>query len=196
VLEDLPPAAVKTGALGSAEIVRVVARAAAKYGFPLVVDPVLSGTHGQPLAAGPAWEAIRDELLPQATLVTPNIPEAEAFTGLQIYGPEAVRHAVQDLHALGPRAVLLKGGHLPGNTATDVLFDGAFWKDFETPRLETCQTHGTGCTLSAAITAGLACGLGLLEAVARAKQFVQEAIGTAPGLGKGCGPLNHHARLS
>jgi hydroxymethylpyrimidine/phosphomethylpyrimidine kinase len=196
VLEDIPPAAVKTGALGSAEIVRTVARAAAKYGFPLVVDPILSGTHGQRLSADPVLEAIRDELLPQATLVTPNIPEAEALTGLEIHGPEAVRHAVQDLHALGPRAVLLKGGHLPGDRASDVLFDGAFWKDFDTPRLETRHTHGTGCTLSAAITAGFACGLGLNEAVARAKQFVQEAIRTAPGIGKGCGPLNHHARLS
>jgi len=195
VLDDIPPHAVKTGALGSAEIVRAVARAAAEFRFPLVVDPILAPSQGQPLAAGAALDAIRDELLPRATLLTPNLPEAEALTGIQIRGPEELRRAAECLRSRGAGAVLIKGGHGDG-PATDVLLDGAGWHEFSASRLTARHTHGTGCTYSAAITAGLACGLPLLEAVERAKRFVHEAIRTAPGLGRGCGPLNHHARLS
>jgi hydroxymethylpyrimidine/phosphomethylpyrimidine kinase len=194
VLEDIPPAAAKTGALGSAEMVESVARAAARFQFPLVVDPVMVSKHGLPLAPESAVRAFRDCLLPHAALVTPNVPEAEALTGLTIRDLQDMRRAASRIHELGARAVLIKGGHMEGD-ATDVLFDGAEWREFPALRLETRHTHGSGCTYSAAITAGLACGLKLGEAVARAKAFIHEAIRTSPGLGRGCGPLNHHAKV-
>jgi hydroxymethylpyrimidine/phosphomethylpyrimidine kinase len=192
VLEDIPPHAAKSGALGSAEVVRALARAAAGFRFPLVVDPILMSKHGQPLTAGEAVDAIRAELLPHAALVTPNVPEAEALSGIAISGPEELRRAAERIREQGARAVLIKGGHREG-PATDVLLDGVEWREFPAPRLEARHTHGTGCTYSAAITAGLARGCALADAIARAKQFIHEAIRTAPGLGHGCGPLNHHA---
>jgi hydroxymethylpyrimidine/phosphomethylpyrimidine kinase len=189
VLEDMPPHAAKTGALGSAEIVRVVARAAARWSIPLVVDPVMLSTNGRALLPESAVETLRTELLPHATLLTPNIPEAEALTGIA-----DLRRAACRLHEMGARAVLIKGGHGEGD-AIDVLFDGAAWHEFRAPRLDTPHTHGTGCTLSAAITALLASGEPLLEAVAGAKRYVHEAIRTAPRLGRGAGPLNHFAGI-
>jgi hydroxymethylpyrimidine/phosphomethylpyrimidine kinase len=194
VLEDIPPAAAKTGALGSCEMVRAVAEAAASFPFPLVVDPVMISKHGLPLLPEEAMRALREELLPRATLLTPNLPEAEALTGLSIGSLDDVRQAACRILQMGPRAVLIKGGHLAGD-ATDVLWNGAVWRDFPAPRIPTRHTHGTGCTYSAAITAGLATGLPLCDAVARAKQFVHQAIRTAPGLGRGCGPINHHAEV-
>jgi hydroxymethylpyrimidine/phosphomethylpyrimidine kinase len=187
VVEDIPPAAAKTGALGSPEVVRAVARAAARFAFPLVVDPVLVSKHGAPLMEGgaSAWR----ELLACAALVTPNIPEAEALTGTGDPRTAACR-----LREMGARAVLIKGGHLEGD-AVDILFDGAEWHEFCAIRIDTRHTHGTGCTFSAAITAGLAAGLPLADSVSRAKRFVHEAIRTNPGLGHGCGPLNHHAEV-
>jgi len=192
VIEDMPPAAAKTGALGSAEIVRVAARAAAEWKFPLVVDPVLVSTHGHALLPADAVEALREELLARAALVTPNLPEAEALTGIEIRTGEDLRRAACRLREMGARAVLIKGGHREGD-ATDVLFDGAEWHEFPAERLETRHTHGTGCTYSAAITAGLARGERLVDAVARAKRYVHQAIRTNPGLGSGSGPLNHFA---
>ncbi|MDR3702789.1 MAG: bifunctional hydroxymethylpyrimidine kinase/phosphomethylpyrimidine kinase [Candidatus Sulfopaludibacter sp.] len=194
VIEDIPPAAAKTGALGSGEMVRAVAEAAAAFPFPLVVDPVMISKHGLPLLPEEAVRALREELLPRATLLTPNVPEAEALTGISIRSLEDVRQAACRILQMGPRAVLLKGGHLEGD-AIDVLWDGATWREFPARRIETRHTHGTGCTYSAAITAGLAHGLSLCDSVARAKQFVHEAIRTAPGLGRGCGPVNHHAEV-
>jgi hydroxymethylpyrimidine/phosphomethylpyrimidine kinase len=197
VLEDIPPAAAKTGALGSAGIVRAVARAAADFPFPLVVDPVLIGKQGQPLLDSQALTVLRDELLPRAALITPNVPEAEALSGIAIRGPEEVRRAAEILRGMGARAVLIKGGHLEGDTASvlDLLLDGVEWHEFPAARFGTRHTHGTGCTYSAAITAGLACGQPLPAAVARAKQYIHEAIRSAPGLGTGCGPVNHHAAV-
>src|SRR3954471_16270399 len=148
VLEDIPPQAAKTGALGSPAMVRAVARAAAAFAFPLVVDPVMVSKHGASLGGG-GWE----ELIPLATLVTPNIPEAEALTGTT-----DMRGAAEVLYEMGPRAVLIKGGHGRGD-ALDLLFDGNEWIEFPAPRIDTRHTHGTGCTYSAAITAGLARGL-------------------------------------
>ena len=185
VMEDIPPDAAKTGAMGSEEVVRMVARAAAGFAFPLVVDPVMVSKHGAPLAGG-GWE----ELLPFAALVTPNLPEMEALTGMT-----DPRRAARRLREMGARAVLIKGGHAEGD-ATDLLFDGAEWTEFPAPRVSTRHTHGTGCTYSAAITAGLASGLDLRAAVARAKRFIHAAILTNPGLGHGCGPVNHHAEAS
>jgi hydroxymethylpyrimidine/phosphomethylpyrimidine kinase len=192
VLEDIPPGAAKTGALGNAEIVQAVARAARDFRFPLVVDPVMISKHGLALAADGALVCLRDELLPQAALVTPNLPEAAALTGLVIRTVADMRAAARRLCELGARAALVKGGHLEGD-ATDVLFDGAAFHEFPAPRIDTPHTHGTGCTYSAAITACLAAGDPLVRAVERAKRFIAEAIRTNPGLGHGCGPVNHHA---
>lgn len=195
VLEDLPVAAVKTGALGSAEIVRVVARAVKVRKSPVVVDPVMLSSHGRALLPEAAVAVLRDELLPRAALVTPNLPEAEALTGCAIRTEEDLRRAACLLREMGARAVLIKGGHRAGD-ATDVLFDGAEWHEYPAPRIQSRHTHGTGCTYSAAIAAGLARGDALVDAVARAKRFVHEAIRTAPGLGGGAGPLNHFADAS
>ena len=194
VLQDIPPAAGKTGALGSAEMVAAVAHAAAGFGFPLVVDPVMVSKHGLPLLPEAAVSAIRDHLLPRAALLTPNVPEAEALTGIAIRNLDDMRRAACRLCEMGARAVLIKGGHLDGD-ATDVLFDGVEWREFPAARVETRHTHGTGCTYSAAITAGLARGMALAAAVDQAKRFIHEAIRTNPGLGHGSGPVNHHAGI-
>jgi hydroxymethylpyrimidine/phosphomethylpyrimidine kinase len=193
VIEDIPPAAAKTGALGSAEIVEAVAEMAAGFEFPLVVDPVLIGKHGARLLAEDAEPALRERLIPRASLVTPNLPEAEALTGIRAGNPADVHRIAQRLCEMGARAALVKGGHAPGDPV-DVLFDGHSFHEFASPRIETRHTHGSGCSHSAALTACLALGLPLPEAAARAKQFVVEAIRTNPGLGKGNGPVNHRAR--
>jgi hydroxymethylpyrimidine/phosphomethylpyrimidine kinase len=193
VVEDMPPGAAKTGALGSAEMVEAVARAAAEFGFPLVVDPVMVSKHGQPLLPETAAHAIRQHLLPRAALVTPNIPEAEALTGITIRTLDDMRRAAARICRMGARAALIKGGHMSGEDSTDILFDGVEWRDFPAARISTRHTHGTGCTFSAAITAGLARGQALGDAVERAKRFIQEAIRTNPGLGHGAGPVNHFA---
>jgi hydroxymethylpyrimidine/phosphomethylpyrimidine kinase len=195
VLEDIPPNAAKTGALGSAAIVRAVARGARNFGFPLVIDPVAVGKQRQGLLDAHGTHALREELLPCATLITPNIPEAEALSGIKISGSEELRRAAEAIQRSGVRAVLIKGGHREG-PATDVLLEDGKFTEFPAPRIETHHSHGTGCTFSAAITAGLASGLELVAAVERAKRFIQEALRTAPELGQGCGPVNHHARIS
>jgi hydroxymethylpyrimidine/phosphomethylpyrimidine kinase len=194
VLGDIPPGAAKTGALGSVHLVLAVACAADNFAFPLVVDPVMISKHGAPLLPESAIAAVREELVPRAALVTPNVPEAEALTRLTIRTPDDMRRAACRIVEMGARAVLIKGGHLEGD-ANDLLFDGSEWYDFPAPRVATRHTHGTGCTYSAAITAGLAKGLPLAEAVAIAKRFIHEAIRTNPGLGRGCGPVNHHAEV-
>jgi hydroxymethylpyrimidine kinase/phosphomethylpyrimidine kinase len=175
-------------------MVEAVARAAADFSFPLVVDPVMVSKHGLSLLPSDAVAAIRGLLLPRAFLITPNVPEAEALTGSAIRTLEDMRRAACRLRELGARAVLIKGGHLEGD-ATDLLLDGVEWQEFPAPRVATPHTHGTGCTYSAAITAGLALGLALPVAVGRAKRFIHEAIRTNPGLGQGSGPVNHHAEV-
>jgi len=195
VVEDIPPAAAKTGALGSLEVVEAVARAAAEFTFPLVVDPVMVSTHGRELLPQAAVRAVREWLLPHAALVTPNVPEAEILSGIAIRTLEDARRAACIIHSLGARAVLIKGGHLESEN-TDILFDGLHYREFPAPRIATPHTHGTGCTYSAAIVAGLAAGRDLGDAVARAKHFLHEAIRTNPGLGRGSGPINHHAEVS
>jgi hydroxymethylpyrimidine/phosphomethylpyrimidine kinase len=195
VLEDIPPLAAKTGALGSAEMVAAVAHAAERFSFPLVVDPVMVSKHGAPLLPEAAIAAVREYLLPRAALITPNIPEAEALTCLRIRTLDDMRRAAEQIRGLGARAVLIKGGHLAAG-ATDILYDAGGFHDFPEQRIDTAHTHGTGCTFSAAITACLAAGLPLADAVGRAKRFIHEAIRTNPGLGRGSGPVNHHARLS
>jgi hydroxymethylpyrimidine/phosphomethylpyrimidine kinase len=194
VLEDIPPAAAKSGALGSREIVELLGRAATKFEFPLVVDPVMVAKHGSTLISGDARSALRTELIPSAYLLTPNLEEASDLTGIEIHDVSAMREAAQRLCRMGARSVLIKGGHL-NDSATDVLFSGGAWREFRAPRIATSNTHGTGCTYSAAIVAELAKGIALAEAVACAKVFITEAIRSNPGLGHGCGPINHHAEI-
>ena len=194
VLEDLPPQAAKTGALGSSEIIRAVAGRAARFPFPLVVDPVMISKHGAPLLDEEGRDALARELLPHAALVTPNVHEAMALAGKEFHGEAIPRAALEEaakaIAGLGAKAVLIKGGHLAAD-ATDLLFlDGRFTA-YPGKRIETRHTHGTGCTYSAAITAELAKGVELTEAIAAAKRFIARAIETNPGLGHGYGPVNH-----
>lgn len=192
VLEDLPPQAAKTGALGSTEVIQTVATAATGFQFPLVVDPVIVSKHGAPLVEDQAIESLKRELLPHATLITPNLHEAAALTGLSVRTPEQMRDAARVLHGETGASILVKGGHLK-EQPLDLLFTGGAFHEFPSPRIETQHTHGTGCTYSAAITANLAKGAGLVEAVAQAKRFIVSAIASNPGLGHGQGPVNHFA---
>ncbi|WP_038056749.1 bifunctional hydroxymethylpyrimidine kinase/phosphomethylpyrimidine kinase [Thermus amyloliquefaciens] len=194
VAEDLPIHAAKTGALGSGEIVEAVAEAVARHGIrPLVVDPVMVAKGGEPLLAPEAVQALRERLFPLATLITPNRLEAEALLGRPIRTLQEAEEAARELLALGPGAVLLKGGHLEGEEAVDLLATPKGVLAFRAPRIPTRHTHGTGCTLSAAIAALLALGRPLEEAVAEAKAYLTRALETAPGLGHGHGPVNHFA---
>ena len=195
VIGDIRPGAAKTGALGNAAIVEAVARLAGDFDFPLVVDPVMISKHGAPLISEDARRVMREQLLTRAYLVTPNLAEAEALAGFPVRTVADMRRAAERIRCLGARAVLVKGGHLAGE-AVDVLFAEDEWHEFRAPRIETIHTHGTGCTYSAAITAELAWETPLVEAVRKAKEFITEAIRTAPGLGGGSGPVNHHAPVS
>jgi hydroxymethylpyrimidine/phosphomethylpyrimidine kinase len=192
VLEDIPPQAAKTGALGNREIVEAVAEAAAHFAFPLVVDPVMISKHGQPLISPDAVAAVRELLLPRAALICPNLPEAEELTGTPVRTVDDMRATAQRLCEMGAKAALVKGGHLAGS-AVDVLFDGQNWREFTAPHIDTPHTHGTGCTYAAGIAAALALGAGLDSAVARAKNYITQAIRSSPGLGHGAGPVNHYA---
>ena len=190
VVEDIPPHAAKTGALGNRAMVEAVAYELAAIRCPIVVDPVMISKHGAPLMSDDARQAVLAMLMPLATLITPNLHEAEAMTGLPVTNLEQMHEAARLLAGLGAQAVLIKGGHLAG-AAIDLLYDGAQFHTYPAPRIETAHTHGTGCTYSAAIAALLARGLSLTEALPRAKQYITEAIRTNPGLGRGHGPVNH-----
>jgi hydroxymethylpyrimidine/phosphomethylpyrimidine kinase len=198
VLEDLPPQAAKTGALGSRENVEIVAERAAEFGFPLVVDPVIMSKHGKPMLDENASVMLIRKLLPQAYLVTPNLDEAAFLSGIEMTGRVSMEKAARAIADMGPKAVLIKGGTPSsgapvGKDATDILLYQRKIYAFSEPRIETDNTHGTGCTYSAAITALLAKGMGLLGAVAAAKKFITRAIATNPRLGRGVGPVNHFA---
>jgi hydroxymethylpyrimidine/phosphomethylpyrimidine kinase len=168
---------------------------AARFHFPLVVDPVLFSKNGAALLAPDAVDAFKNRLLPHAFLITPNLEEAALLAGVAVCDLRGMRAAAEKLAALGARAVLVKGGHLSGD-ATDVLYYEGVWREFQAPRIETRHTHGTGCTYSAAITASLAGGHDLVESVGKAKQYITVAIRSNPGLGRGMGPVNHHAKPS
>ena len=192
VLDDIRPRAAKTGALGNRQIVEAVADAAAEFGFPLVVDPVMISKHGAPLISQDARQALALKLIPRASLLTPNLAEAAALTGAAIEDVDGMRRAAERLCRMGAKAVLVKGGHLRGS-AIDVLFAEGQWYEFPAPHIQTPHTHGAGCTFSAAIVAELALGSALQLAVQRAKAYITEAIRSNPGLGRGAGPVNHHA---
>lgn len=193
VLADIGADCVKTGMLHSEGVIRTVVQAldAAAPGIPLIVDPVMVAKGGHKLLDPAALGALKAEMLPRASLVTPNIPEAALLTGLEIHGVDDMRRAADLLLRLGPDAVLLKGGHLQGDALTDLLVTSDGAEVFTSRRLATRHTHGTGCTMASAIAAGIAQGLALSAAVARARDYVYTAILTAPGFGKGHGPLNH-----
>ncbi|MCF8470390.1 MAG: bifunctional hydroxymethylpyrimidine kinase/phosphomethylpyrimidine kinase [Parvibaculum sp.] len=197
VLEDIGADAVKTGMLHSAGVVEAVAAELSDETAPpfLVVDPVMIAKGGASLLEGSAVAALKEVLIPLATLVTPNLPEAEVLTGRKIVDVESQKAAADALLGLGCEAVLVKGGHLPGDLIFDVLATQETIHTFSSPRIETRHTHGTGCTLASAIAALLAQGIELAAAVATARDYVHEAIRTAPGFGKGHGPLNFLAAI-
>lgn len=193
VAEDLPPAAVKTGMLATVPLVELVAEWIASRGWTeYVCDPVMVATSGGRLLDADAERVVRDRLVPLARLVTPNLDEAALLTGRPVRTPEEMGAAGRALLALGSRAALIKGGHLEaGDDVIDLLVTPDGVTTYRRPRIRSSSTHGTGCTLSAAITAGLALGLELEQATDRALEFVHRAIAAAPGLGGGNGPLNH-----
>lgn len=192
VAEDIRPAAVKTGALGQTETVRAVADWSRGLGAPLVVDPVMLSSDGRSLASEDAIKAIVRDLLPLCDLVTPNLREASVLSGIKVQSVGQMREAAKRISGLGAPNVVVKGGHLDGD-AVDVMWAQGQVREYRSRRVESTSTHGTGCTYSAAITALLARGNVLEEAIGEAKQYVTEAIRTAPDLGSGHGPLNHHA---
>ena len=191
VLDDIGADALNTGMLGDAATVGLVARLLDEAGVPAVVDPVMVAKGGASLLAAEAVAAVRERLVPRAALLTPNAPEAEALTGLPAATTDDLRRAGETLLAAGARAVLMKGGHVPGERVIDILMTPAGETLFEGPRLDTRHTHGTGCTLASACATGLAQGLDLTAAVARAWDYVHQAMLAAPGLGRGHGPLDH-----
>ena len=194
VVSDLRPAALKSGMLADIDVVRTVASGIRMHALaPYVLDPVMVASSGDPLLERDAIAAIREELIPLAELVTPNLVEAAILTGEAVRTvAEMERAARQLVEGAGARAALVKGGHLDGAEVVDVLFDGELHV-IRHARIDTTSTHGTGCTLSSAIAARLALGDDLREAVRIAIDFVHRAIATAPGLGKGHGPVNHSA---
>lgn len=193
VLTDIGADCIKTGMLASVDIIEAVAEGIERFakGVRLVVDPVMVAKGGAPLLADDAAQAMVHKLIRRAALITPNIPEAEVLLGRAIPDAGSMDRAALDLLALGPQAVLLKGGHMEGEQLVDLLADASGVRAFIGPRIQTRSTHGTGCTLASAIAAGLAQGLDLSHAVARARAYVLKAIETAPGFGQGHGPLNH-----
>jgi hydroxymethylpyrimidine/phosphomethylpyrimidine kinase len=199
VAGDLAIDATKVGMLATAAIVEAVAAAIKEMDLPLVVlDPVLGSTSGERLLDADGVQAMCLELLPLARVVTPNIPEAEALSGRRIGSPDDARDAARRIHAMGPAAVVITGGHGsqttdhgPRTEIVDLLFVDGQFHEFRTARIDSMHTHGTGCTFASAIAAGLALGRSVPDATARAQQYVAGAIAHAPGIGHGHGPLNH-----
>ncbi len=193
VLEDIGADVIKTGMLHDVATIEAVAEVleTAGAGIPLVVDPVMVAQSGASLLADSAVATLAARMLPLAALITPNIPEAEALTGLSIGDPDAMERAGLQLHAMGAAAVLVKGGHMKGDVLTDVLVTRSGVERFTDSRIDTQENHGTGCTLASAIAMGLAQGLTLSDAVARGRRYLRAALASAPGLGRGSGPVNH-----
>ncbi|GGY51333.1 bifunctional hydroxymethylpyrimidine kinase/phosphomethylpyrimidine kinase [Parvularcula lutaonensis] len=198
VLDDIGADAIKIGMVGSvAAGEAILAGLADAPGVPVIVDPVLVATSGDSLGRGEVADFLREQLIPLASVVTPNLPELEALSGLKLGGDETIKKAAKALLDLGAQAVLAKGGHGDGQTLTDLLVeaDGKA-VTFENQRIATMSTHGTGCTLSSALAAGIAQDMPLSKATGRAIAYVHEAIASAPGFGRGHGPVNHLVRSS
>jgi hydroxymethylpyrimidine/phosphomethylpyrimidine kinase len=193
VMQDIGADVVKTGMLGDSATIEAVCTALEQDApdIPLVLDPVMVAKGGHHLLQQEAVATLQRRLLPKAAVVTPNLPEAEALVGMPIGSVPEMRLAAEALLALGVPAVLLKGGHLPGDTVVDLLATPEGTEEFAAPRIQTRHTHGTGCTTASAVAAGLAQGLPLRAAVLRARSYVRAAIAAAPGYGRGHGPLDH-----
>jgi len=193
VASDIGVDAAKTGMLSNSDIMRTVASLVRQYGIEkLVVDPVMVAKGGAKLIRDEAKETLVAELLPLAYVVTPNVPEAEELSGIAVESVDDMKRAAEIIHRAGAKHVYLKGGHMTGD-AVDILFDGKTVRTFSAPRFETTDTHGTGCTLSAAIATGLAQGMTVEEAVSRAKEYITTAIRHSLRIGGGHGPTNHMA---
>ncbi|KWX03989.1 bifunctional hydroxymethylpyrimidine kinase/phosphomethylpyrimidine kinase [Carbonactinospora thermoautotrophica] len=191
VVSDIGVQAVKTGMLASALLVETVAELLAGLDAPVVVDPVGVSKHGDSLLAPEAVKTVKERLLPAATLVTPNLYEVTQLTGVKVRDPAQMREAAEAVKALGPRWVLVKGGHLSGDEAVDLLFDGEREHWFRAPRYDNRHTHGTGCTLASAIASYLALGHDVVTAVGKAKEYVTGAVREGFPLGAGIGPVDH-----
>lgn len=191
VLDDIGADAIKTGMLGDAVLIETVAGLIAQAGVPAVIDPVMTAKGGEVLLQPFALQALADALAPLAALLTPNAPEAAALTGLTVETTDDLRRAGAWLIERGAGAVLMKGGHIAGDRVVDLLITPVAETRFESGRVDTRHTHGTGCTLASACAVGLAQGHTLERSVARAHAYVQEAIRRAPGFGRGHGPLDH-----
>jgi len=192
-LNDIGADTIKIGMLGSGAIAAAVADALKDNDLPLVLDPVLLSSSGTMLLDEEGIAILKTRLIPRATLLTPNLPEAEALTGILPKSDHSLRNAAQAFRILGAHNILFKGGHGAGDTVRDILVMGEKQTIFESRRQQTRHTHGTGCTLATVIACGLALQLSLPDAVAKAHAYVQNALNTAPGLGSGNGPLNHRA---
>ncbi|MQA93785.1 MAG: bifunctional hydroxymethylpyrimidine kinase/phosphomethylpyrimidine kinase [Streptosporangiales bacterium] len=190
VLSDMGARAVKTGMLASSTLVETVAEVLGGLDVPVVIDPVGVSKHGDPLLAPDAVGALRERLIPTATVVTPNLWEVEQLTGVKVTEESELRRAAEAMHALGPRWVLIKGGHLSGDPV-DLLFDGDHEYRFGAERHDNMHTHGTGCTLASAIASGLALGRDMVGAVEDAKAYTTGAIAHGYPLGAGIGPVDH-----
>lgn len=198
VLSDLGADTLKTGMLHNRAVIETVADVTVEMApdTPLVVDPVMYAKGGHALLEPDAVDALTSRMLPIAALLTPNAPEAEAIAGMTIDSAGAMTEAARRIAGLGAAAVLVKGGHLPGDPVCDILYADGVIERFSASRIDTRHTHGTGCTLASAIAAGLAHGLDMCESVRRARDYVRLAMLTAPGFGRGHGPLNHGHTVS
>jgi hydroxymethylpyrimidine/phosphomethylpyrimidine kinase len=196
VLSDIGADAIKTGMLVDATTIEAVTQALDRSGagIPLIVDPVMVAKNGAMLLDEDSIAALKQFIRNRATLITPNLAEAEVLTGRRIANIDQMRDALDALLALGAGAVLLKGGHLPELDVVDIFADFNDRREWRAPKFETHHTHGTGCTLASAIATGVAQGLSMIAAIERARAYVRRAIESAPGLGKGNGPLNHGVR--
>jgi hydroxymethylpyrimidine/phosphomethylpyrimidine kinase len=195
VFDDIPVDAVKIGMLSRSETIRVIRENLIKYQVPnIVIDPVMISKSGFHLLNPEAIKTLVEKMLPLATLLTPNIPEAEIIAAMTIQNLKDMERAAARIVEMGPQNVLLKGGHLP-DQATDILFDGKEYHYFQAVRIHTPNTHGTGCTLAAAIAANLAKGLPVSEAVGHAKEYLTAAIAHSLAIGQGVGPVHHFYEL-
>lgn len=191
VFKDIVPDAVKTGMIATPEMIETVVEMLKKYNVPLVIDPVMVATSGDMLVNEEARQLIREKLMPMAEIVTPNLHEAQVLAGFKVETRKDIEKAAKMMvHELGAKAAVIKGGHGEGE-ATDYLYDGRDFHIYSSPRTDTIHTHGTGCTFSAVITAELAKGRTITEAVQTGKDFITDAIHFSLGIGKGNGPTNH-----
>jgi hydroxymethylpyrimidine/phosphomethylpyrimidine kinase len=192
IMEDMGCHAAKTGMVSNAEIIEVIADRVKKHRIDkLVIDPVMVSKSRNRLLKNDAQNVLIKKLLPLSYLLTPNIDEAEIISGIKISSTEDVKKAARKITEMGPESVLIKGGHLKEDKAIDILFSQGRYTVFESERIDSKNTHGTGCTISSAITASLSCGENLLDSIRIAKEYITRAIENAPGIGKGFGPLYH-----